>query len=160
MAQRESLRAEAGRTGRTLYEVRLERGRAEARARGEEPPSAREALGHYRPNQAVPKAHISAVLANPERSSYVEVDIPTARRIGKHSELARLLSAGGDYRGRPITPARFQRLVSRWAPVEVLGGDEQSGHYRLLADADAVIALLDVQRISGTPAFRYARAPR
>jgi hypothetical protein len=102
------------------------------------------------------------LLADPARASVVEVDIPTARRIGKHDELARRMVSGDEYRGRPLTPERFRRLVGSWQPVTVLGGDEQPGRYQLLTDPGAVIALLDAQRRKdeGVPAFHYERAPR
>ncbi len=113
---RESLRAEARGTGKTVYQVRLERAQAEAVATGQPLPTAREAVGHRQPGQRAPQANITAYLADPARASVVSVDIPTARRIGKHDELARVLAEGGEYRGKPLTPGRFRRLVAGWAP--------------------------------------------
>lgn len=155
-AARQLARAEGISFWSAYYRVGQERAAIEAVETGRPVPSARERARHYRPGQR-PGARITALLDGPARASVVEVDLATARRIGKHAEFVRILASGGQYRGRPLTPLRFHQLVSRWAPVQVRGGDEAPGEYRLLADPAAVLALLDAQRGGEAPPFQYER---
>lgn len=143
-----------------VYRVESERRKALAwtRAGAGPAPTAREALGHRRPGDD--RRTISAYLADPARLVDVEVSLGVARRIGRHNELVRLMASGANYRGRLLTPARFERLVKSWRPVKILDPAEERGERRLLADAGAVIALLELARAEERAPFRYERRGR
>ena len=156
MTAHESLRAEARRTGRTVYQVRLERARAEAVAAGQPLPTGR------------PSATAGLVKEPPRRTS--PPTWPTrpappwcwliSRPPGASASTTSWPGCsprGASTGGSPSTPARFARLVSRWAPITVVGGEEEPGQYRLLADPDLVLILLDLRRTTGAVLFYYER---
>lgn len=138
------------------YERRQALGRI--RAGAEPAPSAREAVGHRPPGED--RRLITAYLGDPARLVDVEVSPAVARRIGRHDELVRLLASAGNYRGRPMTPSRFERLVGAWRPISILDPQGERGERRLLADAGAVLALLDTARAEDREPFRYERKGR
>lgn len=149
-------RAEHGGTGRQgEYGARLARAAYEAGQRREAPPTARQAVGHHQPGQA-PRVRISAHLKG-EGRRVVEVDRRTARRIGRYESLVAAWAEGGPWRGQPVTAARFGRIVRRWAPVVVLGGDVPPGRYRLESDPWVILMALDEARAGGVETFEYER---
>jgi hypothetical protein len=53
----------------------------------------------------------------------------------------RYLGLVGKLRTGRIAGETFQRRVTRWEPIDVLGPAEVAGRWRFLADPDAVLAL-------------------
>ena len=141
----------------SYYRRRVEGAREAARRAGLPVPSAREAAGHRPPGTPGPQARITAYLSSPLSAPMVLVSVADARRVGRHNHLVRLLAEAGEYHGKPMTPERFQRLVSSWKPISVLGGDVPPGQYRLVSDPAQAIALLDRARVTDVGVFFYER---
>ena len=141
----------------SYYRRRVEAAREAARRAGLPEPTAREAAGHRPPGTLGPQAHITAYLSVPLSAPTVLVSVGDARRVGRHSNLVRLLAEAGEYHGKPMTPERFQRLVPRWKPISVLGGEVPPGQYRLVGDPAQAIALLDRARVTDVGVFVYER---
>jgi hypothetical protein len=115
--------------------------RAAGAAPGE---TVRARLGH---EVAVTRS-ISALFADPPRFKVLQsVTRLDAKRIARYHELTRQLVNRRSYRGRVMTPDRFKRLVSQWRPL--------SSGERLLADPDAVMAILETLRAEDRDVFVY-----
>ncbi|MGA3353845.1 MAG: hypothetical protein ABSD85_11755 [Acidimicrobiales bacterium] len=115
--------------------------RAAGTAPGE---TVRARLGH----EVAVSRSISALLAGPARFEVLEgVTRLDAKRIARYHEVTRQLVNRRSYRGKVMTPERFRRLVSQWRPLS--SGD------RLLADPDAVIAILETLRAEDRAVFVY-----
>ena len=136
----------------------VEFARASALRAGLPMPTAREAAGHRLRGAPRPQAYITAYLSDPLSAPTVQVSLADSRRVGRHNELVRLLVEAGEYRGKPMTPQRFERLVSHWKPITVLGGEALApGQYRLVSDSAQAIALRDRARVTGVGVFFYER---
>jgi hypothetical protein len=144
---------------RRVYVERQLHGAERAQRRGVPLPSAREAAGHRRAGatparwsalvEADPSTHLGAVLVGP-------ADVPSARdgaRLGRHWAAVAVLAEGGRWGGSTLTPARFRRMVRRWAPVRI-GGETR----RLASDAAAVLAAVEQARVAGVELFAYEAA--
>lgn len=136
MGRRESLRAEASRTGETLYAVRLRRG-------GELGFSARQAVGHPGPGERPVSQTPVGTFPIFSNGRIVEVDVTRreASRAGRYLAMVKALAAGD------ITPADFERRVRRMAPI--------AGH-RPEADPRMALAL----GTATPPEARRVRYPR
>lgn len=100
--------------------------------------SARTALGHAPSGSAQPTATFFAI---PESGGAarllvgVEVSRADLRRVGRYLHVAR------DLREGRIAPRVFERRVSRWKPIGVLGPPEFAGRYRFVSDPATALAL-------------------
>ncbi len=127
--------------GRQAADAAIYARRAAGAARGE---TIRARLGH----EVAVSRSISALLANPPRFEVLEnVTRLDAKRIARYHEVTRQLLNRRSYRGKVMTPDRFRHLVSQWRPL--------SSGESLLADPDAVIAILETLRAEDRAVFVY-----
>jgi hypothetical protein len=102
--------------------------------------SAREALGHERPEVRARRI-ISVLLDRP--APFVILDAPTRLEA---SRAARYDSYAGQMAARRISPQLFRRKISSWKPIR---GE------RFLADPDRVLAVLESRRAGDEELFVY-----
>lgn len=106
MARRESLRAEAARTGETLYAVRVRRGEELGFSPGQ-------AVGHPRPGEGLVSATTVGAFPIYSNGRIVEVEVNRrdSSRAGRYLNLTSRLIEGA------ISPKDFQRQVGRMKPI-------------------------------------------
>ena len=130
-----------GTKGRQAADAAAYSRRAADTAPGE---TVRARLGH----EVAVSRTISALLESPPRFEVLEgVTRLDAKRIARYHEVTRQLLNRRSYRGKVMTPERFRRLVSQWRPL--------SSGERLLADPDAVMAILETLRAEDRDVFVY-----
>lgn len=133
----EQTRPSAGdRARRRTYRREYERRRA-ARPTA----SAREAAGHAPAGSTGPTATFAAVPVaggNPRLLIAAEVSRADIHRAARYDSLVHQLAAGR------MTGAQFQRRVSRWQPVTVIGPPSEAGRYRFVSDPRTALALAQV----------------
>jgi hypothetical protein len=61
---------------------------------------------------------------------------------------ARYLGLVGRLAAGAISPGAFRARVRRWRPVTISGPETVAGEYRFLDDPDAVLALVEGDRVS------------